>query len=74
MKNIVIAVLALLVVWLALQVIRLERYHYASQIGICPDANPNDPNALSKRAACLKNSETRTNPLWHLWYGAVDRR
>ena len=73
MKNIVIAVLALLVVWLSLQVIRLERYHYASQIGVCAAADPNDPNTSSKRNHCLNSSETRTNSLWHLWYGAVDR-
>jgi hypothetical protein len=73
MKNAVIAVLAALVVWLSLQVIRLERYHYASFLSMCMEQDPKDPVASVKRDKCLNSAETRTNSLWHLWYGAVDR-
>jgi hypothetical protein len=73
MKNAVIAVLAALVVWLSLQVIRLENYRYASSIGMCSEQDPMDPLSFSKRDQCLRAVQTRTNGLWHLWYGAFDR-
>jgi hypothetical protein len=73
MKNATIVVLGMLVVWLSLQVIRLEQYHYAAFLGLCSDQDPSDPIATVKRDRCLKSAETRTNVLWHLWYGAVDR-
>ncbi len=73
MKNVVIGVLAVLVVWLSLQVIRLENYRYASSLGMCSDQDPQDPLAFSKRDKCLRETQTRTSPLWHLWYGAFDR-
>jgi hypothetical protein len=73
MKNVAIVLLAALVVWLSLQVIRLENYRYASSIGMCAQENPKDPLAFHKRDQCLRETQTRTNPLWHLWYGAIDR-
>ena len=73
MKSAAIVVLAFLVFWLSLQVIRLERYHYASYLGMCSDHDPKDPIASVKRDKCLNDTETRTNSLWHLWYGLVDR-
>jgi hypothetical protein len=73
MKNAVIAVLAILVVWLSLQIIRLERYHYASFLSMCMEQDQSDPVATVKRDRCLNNTETRTSSLAHLWYGVVDR-
>lgn len=72
MKNTIIVVLAALVVWLSLQVIRLENYRYASSIGMCAEQEPKDPLAFAKRDKCLREIQTRTNPLWHLWYGMFD--
>lgn len=72
MKNAAIAVLAVLIVWLSLQVIRLENYHYASYLGMCSGQDLEDPVASVKRDKCLNDMETRTNSLWHLWYGLVD--
>jgi hypothetical protein len=73
MKNAAVAVLALLVVWLSLQVIRLERYHHANFLNMCPQYDPKDPGTLFKKDHCLNNTETRTNALWHLYYGAIAR-
>jgi hypothetical protein len=73
MKNVAIVVLILMVIWLSLQVIRLERYHYASFLGICTQADPKDPVSSVKRDQCLNSTETRTNALWHLYYGAINR-
>ena len=73
MKNLAIVVLAVIVVWLSLQVIRLESYHYASFLGMCAEQDPKDPVAFAKRHQCLSETETRTSRVWHLWYGLFDR-
>lgn len=36
-KNIIIAVLAVCVLWLSVAVVRLENFHYASLVGMCPE-------------------------------------
>jgi hypothetical protein len=71
-KNTAIAVLIICVVVLALDVIRLENYHYANVVGMCSEYKPNDPLQSVQRQKCLHNSETRTNPLWHLFYALID--
>ena len=68
----VIAVLIIAVLLLARAVIRLENFHYASQIGLCSEQGvvyANNPMANHQRNVCLDNIETRTSPLWHLYYG-----
>ena len=67
-KNIAIAVLAALAVWLAATVVRLENFHYASFVNMCSEWKANDPLQTVKRHNCLHRTETRTNPLWHLFY------
>jgi hypothetical protein len=50
----------------------LENFHYASQIGLCSEQGvvyANNPMANHQRNVCLDNIETRTSPLWHLYYG-----
>ena len=73
MKNVLIAVLAVVVVWLSLQVVRLESYHYANFLGMCLEQDSKNPVASVIRDRCLHDSVTRNNSLWHLWYGLVDR-
>ena len=73
MKNVVITVLILVVIWLSLQVIRLEKYHHASFLGMCAPADLHEPASVFTREQCLNSTETRTNVLWHLYYGAIDR-
>lgn len=70
MKNAVIVVLLLLVVWLSATVVRLENFRYATSIGYCmePMETLPAPAGLIERYECLKNKETRTNFLWHLFY------
>jgi hypothetical protein len=67
-KNVVIAVLLLAVVWLAATVARLENFHYASAVGMCGEFNAQDPIQNAKRHSCLHAIETRSSPLWHLFY------
>ena len=73
MKNIIIAILMLTTIWLSLQVVRLERYHYASFLGMCEQNEPKSPAATIKRSKCLNAIETRTNDMWHLYFGVTDK-
>ena len=72
MKNGMLVLLALTVVGLSAQVIRLEQYHHASFVGMCRDFPEEDPTLVTKRDECLNEAETRTNVLWHLYFGAID--
>ena len=69
----VIAVLVCLCVWLSTAVIRLENYHYGSQVGICDEAASSGSSSQleynTKRDTCLENTQTRTSPFWNLLYG-----
>ena len=72
MKNVMLVLLTLTVIWLSAQVIRLEQYHYASFVGMCRDFPEEDPMSTAKRDECLNKTETRTNMFGHLYYGAID--
>ena len=61
-----IALLAGMLVWFGTAIVRLERYHYASMLGMCGQI---DPLRLGKREVCLQKAETRTSPFYHLLYG-----
>lgn len=61
--KIVIVILLVIIVYFSLAIIRLENYHYAVQVGFCLNTN------LEERGQCLNKIETRTNPLYHLFYG-----
>lgn len=67
-KNIVISCLILLVVILSVRLVALENYHYASLVGMCSQYRVDDPVQANKRHECLHATETRTSPLWHLFY------
>jgi hypothetical protein len=67
-KNIVIAVLFIWVVVLSATVVRLENFHYASIVGMCPESKADNQLQTMQRHKCLHSTETRTNPLWHLLY------
>jgi hypothetical protein len=71
-KNIVIIVLIVCVLALARTVIRLENYHYASVVGVCSEYKADDYLKSAQRQKCLNSTETRTNPLWHLFYALTD--
>jgi hypothetical protein len=71
-KNIVITVLIIYVLALTRAVIRLENYHYASVVGMCSEYKLDDPLQSMQRQKCLSNTETRSNPFWHLFYALTD--
>lgn len=70
-KNIAIAGLLVCVVVLSVTVVRLENFHYASVVGMCPEFKADDPLETVKRHNCLHNTETRTSPIWHLFYALL---
>ena len=70
-KNSIIAILLLCIVFLSAVVVRLENFHYASVVGMCSEFKSDDPLQTVKRHDCLHNTETRTSPLWHLLYALL---
>jgi hypothetical protein len=71
MKNAVIVVLLLLVVWLSVIVVRLENFRYATFVGFCSEPTETVLVDPTIRYECLKSKQTRTNALWHLFYALI---
>ena len=67
-KNIVIFLLLLALAWLSATIVRLENFHYTSVVGMCREFKADNPLQTVQRHRCLHSTETRTNPLWHLFY------
>ena len=65
-KNLIIAALSLSLLWFGVSLIRVENQRYALELEMCGAWSPE--NSV-KRAECLKQVETRTGPLAHLFYG-----
>ncbi len=70
MKNLVIALLIAIIFWLAAIIIRLENFRYATSVGFCTEKEYTllKDGSFFERYKCLKQVETRTNRLWHLFY------
>lgn len=68
LKNALILVLLALVIWLSVVVIRLENFRYASALGFCSSCPDVEAVRLPERYECLRNQETRTSAMWHLFY------
>ena len=66
--NLIIIIIALILLfWFGATIVRLENYHYAVQVGFCDEFS--GVENLTKRDQCLNKVQTRTNPIWHLFYG-----
>lgn len=65
--KILIGLLLIVIVWFSVVIIRLENYHYAVQVGFCQDMS------VTERDGCLSKIQTRTNPLWNLFYALKSR-
>jgi hypothetical protein len=53
--------------WFATAIVRLERYRYASALGMCDRYAGELQRA--KRELCLERTETRTTSIAHLLHG-----
>lgn len=69
MKNLLIFLLLLLLIWFGSAVVRLENIGYANDLNMCPSFDPSQPNSVAERRACLDEIQTRTSFVWHLLYG-----
>lgn len=69
MKNAVIVVLALVVVFLADRLVRTENQRYALLVGVCKQPDPASPASAFQ---CLESIQTRTSWFWHLYYGVTN--
>jgi hypothetical protein len=67
MKNAVIVILLLLLVWFGAALIRVENERYALFVGVCKQAN-----GLTD-FTCLRTVETRTSHVWHIYYALTNR-
>lgn len=66
-KNVAIGALLVVVLYLMIVLIRVENQRYALFVGMCRSG----PTGLAD-SKCLSKVETRTNPLWHLFYALID--
>jgi len=75
MKVLVLLIISLLVnIWFSFVIIRLEKFHYSTQVGICSQQKFIDKQILReydeiKMYECLSKSEPRTSDWWNLVYG-----
>ena len=64
--NAVVAVLCCVILWLSAVIIRVENERYALFTGMC-----RDKIGLAD-SQCLSRTQTKTHPLWHLFYDLTD--
>ena len=67
MKNAIIAILTLALVFVSARLVFVENQRYALITGMCKP----DPTNL-KWFECLKTAETRTSWAWHLYYALTE--
>lgn len=68
-----VILLMVLLVWFGATIVRLENQNYAMQLGLCGEVNAADFQSVLERSRCLEEIETRTSPLWHLYYALLDK-
>jgi len=68
LRAFVVIILLVMLFWFGKTIVRLENYHYASQVGMCSEYNLFQ---LIERDRCLNSFETRTSPFWHLYYALI---
>jgi hypothetical protein len=70
---VITALEAVMIFKLAQTVVSLENYRFASFLGYCEEEHRPSPEYIAlhqtmfMRHECLLRTETRANPLWHLW-------
>jgi len=73
-KNGIIALLLVVVLLLCGTIVHIENERYALLIGTCPNVKTTSQDGFIYRdpnrdpIACLESVQTRTSPLWHIFY------
>jgi hypothetical protein len=65
--KIILIISVIVNLWFASTIIRLEKFHYSVQVGMCENFENEIDRA--KWIECNDNKETRTNRIAHLYYG-----
>jgi hypothetical protein len=76
MKIVFFLLISMIVnVWFSFVIVRLEKFHYSTQIGMCSERVLNDGKKFIRSYddidmyECLSKSEPRTSDWWNLLYG-----
>ena len=75
MKTFILVISLLVNIWFSTIIIKLERFHYSTQIGVCSDRVLIEGKKFIrtydeiKMYECLSQSEPRTSDWWNLLYG-----
>ena len=75
MKILILLIISLLVnVWFSFVIIRLEKFHYSTQIGSCSELIIENSKVIRKydereMYKCLSKEQPRTLDWWNLLYG-----
>ena len=75
MKIPVLLIISLLVnVWFSIVIIRLEKFNYSTQVGMCSELKSENSKVIRKydereMYKCLSKEEPRTSDWWNLLYG-----
>lgn len=67
MKNIAIGFLLVALAFTSYRIIEIENQRYALIVGMCRQIDSNVPDLN-----CLQRAQSRTNWLWHLYYGLTE--
>lgn len=62
LDRIFIFCLLMIIFWMSVNLVRLENYHYGTQVGFCNSVR------LVEKDQCLSDTKTRTNYIWTLLY------
>jgi hypothetical protein len=66
MKNVLILMLVVLVIFLVDRITLIENQRYALQVGLCKNTDP------LHMVPCLAKTQSRTSRRWHLYYALTD--
>ena len=76
MKILIFLTISIVVnVWFSFTIIRLEKFHYSTQVGMCSERIIDKDNNVirqyqeRKMYECLINNQPRTSDWWNLVYG-----
>lgn len=70
-KNIVILIFSVIIIYFGVNLVNLERYHYANQSNLCIKQNIDyisNIEAYIERENCLEKAKPRISWLWDLYY------
>lgn len=71
MKTLVLIVSLVVNIWFGFVIVKLERFHYSTQVGLCGDYK-NEVERFNM-VRCLETKQPRTSDWWNLYYGLTGK-